>query len=403
MEGYPDNELEFIRREIKKMYETEALAADDIVIEIPQYPKSVADEKFNFLSEYVEKKLHKIAVTSAKNYEELDDFKKENYRISHTLSATLKKLYCEQHYKKINAERKTEQFKPKSINRFYLYFSEKRRNDFWKEKGSAESNKILSSIQDDIDCFYKKNHLKKAEHALSINNQQEQPSQLSALKKQLRAFKILASVTSFLLLFVLAYYFVLKKPIVEKEESSIRALQQKMPRTPASIKTVPGLTGTWYSYNRTPETNEENKHKGTIFRRIEWKIFADSTGNLLFRRPTGVNENDGWVELINMQINFFMNVHPKLGEKNEEQNFGFRHFICKPNVVDINRADTLWCVCTSFIHKDGRLEDPLASREIIIRKKEGQNYATDLLVPDSVPLTIRNWFPEGKSYLKLEP
>ena len=108
MEQYSDSELEFIRREICKKYEAQAIVADDIVKEIPQYPKSVGDEKFNFLSEYVERTLHEIAKTKGLTFEELDEFRRENYKVNYSLSATLKKLFCEQHYKKAPEERKTE-------------------------------------------------------------------------------------------------------------------------------------------------------------------------------------------------------------------------------------------------------------------------------------------------------
>ena len=43
---YTDTELEFLRREIIKKYATQAMEADEMVLEIPQYPKSVGDENF---------------------------------------------------------------------------------------------------------------------------------------------------------------------------------------------------------------------------------------------------------------------------------------------------------------------------------------------------------------------
>src|ERR1019366_4134883 len=92
MEQYSDNELEFIRREICKKYAGQVIVADDIVKEIPEYPKSVGDEKFNFLSEYVERTLQEVSKTKGITFEELDEFRRDNYRVNHSLSATLKKL-----------------------------------------------------------------------------------------------------------------------------------------------------------------------------------------------------------------------------------------------------------------------------------------------------------------------
>ncbi|HEX3025172.1 MAG TPA: hypothetical protein VHP12_08170, partial [Chitinophagaceae bacterium] len=354
--------------------------------------------------------------------EELDEFRKENYRVNHSLSATLKKLYCEQHYKKAKEERKTEQFKLKSINRFYLYFSGKHRNDFWKEKGATEINKILCAIQSEIDAFQQKKSiitepaeqdadekeqlLQKGLHHMPDREKYHNeivPHLPETVKKALLFYRM-AFIASALIVFgFLVYYSTILQPRINDAQQTISAFQKKITRTPAKAGEVPGLIGTWYSYNRTPEANDENRRKGAIFRGIEWKINSDKNGNLVFSRPTSINENEGWIELINMQINFFMNVHPKFGDKNSEQNFGFRHFICKPNKVDLNKADTLWCVCTSFVHKDGRLDDPLASREIMIRKKEGQVYPSDLIFADSMPEALKILLPQEKSYLKLKP
>ena len=87
MDEYSDSELEFIRREITKRYESQALKADDVVIEIPQYPKSVGDEKFNFLSGYVEKTLSEISGNSKFRIQELEEFNKLNSRNNFPLSA----------------------------------------------------------------------------------------------------------------------------------------------------------------------------------------------------------------------------------------------------------------------------------------------------------------------------
>jgi hypothetical protein len=422
MEQYSDNELEFIRREICKKYAGQVIVADDIVKEIPEYPKSVGDEKFNFLSEYVERTLQEVSKTKGITFEELDEFRRDNYRVNHSLSATLKKLYCEQHYKKATEERKTEQFKLRSVNRFYLYFSGKRREEFWKEKGAIEINKILSDIQFDIDAFKQKTTDIQEEVQLKPDGETVLP-EMSVLPTQegekqhnetilhladatgrsFRLYKAGFLLSAFIVLGFLIYYVAVLGPKMDDAQKNLSSFQNKVFRKPASASEVPGLIGTWYSYNRTPETNDENRDKGTIFRGIEWKIDSERNGNLVFSRSTAVNENEGWIELINMQVNFFMNVHPKLGNKNSERNFGFRHFICKPNKVDLRNADTLWCVCTSFVHKDGRLDDPLASREIIVRKKEGQVYPTDLMVADSVPESFKAWLPKGKSYLKLHP
>jgi hypothetical protein len=366
MEQYSDSELEFIRREICKKYEAQAIAADDIVKEIPQYPKSVGDEKFNFLSEYVERALLLVAQTSGKTFEELDDFRKDNYRINHSLSATLKKLYCEQHYKKVKEERKTERFTLRSINRFYLYFSGKRRNDYWKERGATERNKILCVIQSEIDSFQQKEGTITESVEQIADEKKESPATVlpqipdkekynnaivlyppEIAKKSFQFYRVGFVVTAFIVGAFLIYYAAILRSKLDDIQQKLSLLQKKITRTPTKASEEPGLIGTWYSYNRTPETNDENRRKGTIFRGIEWKINADKNGNLVFSRPTANNENEGWIELINMQVNFFRDVHPKFGDKNREQNFGFRHFIYKPNNVDLIKADTQWLLVQS--------------------------------------------------------
>ena len=405
MDEYSDSELEFIRREITKRYESQALKADDVVIEIPQYPKSVGDEKFNFLSGYVEKTLSEISGNSKFRIQELEEFNKLNSRNNFPLSATLKKLFCEQHYKRSIAQRKTAQFKLMSINRFYYYFSGKNRKDYWNEIGASEMNKRLGEIQKEIDAFYAKESKTEKDDVKAADTGNNLLSNTSSDKKQPEKlyykFGILG--LSLFILLALVYYFISLRPLLENNKEMLSYYQKKIIRTPALARNVPGLIGSWYSYNRTRECNEENLRIGNIFGRIEWKIDSDRNGNLVFARPTNINENDGWVEVMNMQINFFMNVHPKFEEKNAEENFGFRHFICNPNKVEISKADTLWCVCTSYIHKDGRLDEPLASREILIRKKPGQIYPTDFMTLDSIPEGIKSLLPKDKSYLRLKP
>ena len=400
---YADTELEFLRREIIKKYASQAKEADELVMEIPQYPKSVGDEKFNFLSGYVEMELHRIALQTKERRTELDEFRKEHYVPNYSLSATLKKLFCEQHYKITASERKTEQFMPKSINRFYLYFSGKIRCDYLKDTGAVEINKIFETIETEIQAY--KEQEKEPVSEVTVNTiELKSLKQVSFANAERPGFyKAFCILLSCLLVIALLYYVFNLLPALNAGRETIAAYRNKMVRTPALAKDAPGLMGTWISYNRTPETIEQNRLKGKIFRGIEWKIDSDRNGNLVFTRHTTANNNEGWVELMNMQVNFFMNVQPKFSENKDERNFGFRHFICKPNKVDLNNADTLWCGCTSFIHKDGRLDDPLVGREILIRKKEGQHYPTDLLIADSLPDFVKTYLGKDKSYLKIIP
>ena len=398
---YADTELEFLRREIIKKYASQAKEADELVMEIPQYPKSVGDEKFNFLSGYVEMELHRIAMQTKERRTELDEFRKEHYLPNYSLSATLKKLFCEQHYKIPAGERKTEQFMPKSINRFYLYFSGKMRCDYIRETGAAEMNNIFENIDAEIQAYKKQEpDIDATVEPIELRTVKQKSA---VLPEQPGLYKSVCILLSCLLTIGLLYYVFGILPAIKADRETINAFHNKMLRTPALAKDAPGLMGNWISYNRTPETIEQNRLKGKIFRGIEWKIDSDRNGNLVFTRPTTANNNEGWVELMNMQVNFFMNVQPKFSESKDERNFGFRHFICKPNKVDLNYADTLWCGCTSYIHKDGRLDDPLVGREILIRKKEGQHYPTDLLIADSLPDFVKTYLGKDNSYLKIIP
>lgn len=399
MEPFFDSELEFLRREIAKKYTVQATEANDIIKEIPECPKSVGDEKFNFLSEYVEKELKRVYKNSSPRIRELDDFGKDNIYHEHTLSATLKKLYCEQHYKKPIAQRKTEQFKLKSINRFYFYISGKKREEYWKSLGITDIGRSLDYIQNEIDAY---------QLPLQATDVEEQEQMVATQALSQHAYRpiyrskwIIAGLFSFLAI-ALGYILVLQTRL-QKSDNALGFYSNKIVRTPTPANQLSGIMGKWVSYNRTPETNDANRKKGLIYRGVNWNIDSSDNGVMYFSRSTEVNENDGWVELLNMQVNFFVNVHPKITDKNKPQSFGFCHFVCKPNKVDLKDADTLWCACTSFVHKDGRLDDPLASREILIRDKGNKSYAIGVLPPDSLPKQVRDWLQENKSYLRAQP
>jgi hypothetical protein len=405
MEVFSDNELEFIRRQIIKKYIQQANVANDVIREVPECPKSVGDEKFNFLSDYVEKELQKLYDSSSPKIKELEDFGRSGHYYHYSFSATLKKLFCEQHYKRPASLRRQEHFQLKSINRFYFYFSGKKRNEYFRERGYDTLQKELEEIQSQIDNYQSSNETIEELPTLTPVEENHSSSSGSSVfnSGQPFTFKLWQILIFAAILLALLIYYLNLHSQINDFNATLSSFHGKVIRDATPAGDIAGLMGTWLSYNRTPETNIDNKHTGKIFRAIQWKIDSNANGNLVFTRPTEVNENDGWVELINMQVNFFMNVHPKLADKEKKQNLGFRHFICKSNKVNLKDADTLWCLCTSFVHKDGRLEDPLASREILIREKPGVKYKLGLMPIDSIPKSISNWFPAGKSYLGLNP
>ncbi len=111
---------------------------------------------------------------------------------------------------------------------------------------------------------------------------------------------------------------------------------------------------------------------------------------------------EGWAEFISpSQLHFFFDVH---GTVDTTTVIGYRHFNCSPwGSKDFTNADTLVCVCTTYVTPKDQLGDPLASREILVRQKNSNDFEefkknVASLPADSLPW-LEKFLPKDDSYL----